>query len=66
MRKDIEKLRAETGERLYLLRRLQTDIEEEINFATSMIESSRRGGIEAAENEQKVLAQYSALQPPAA
>ena len=66
MRKDIEKLRAETGERLYLLRRLQTDIEHEINFATSMIESSTRGGIEAAENEQKVLAQYEALQPPAA
>lgn len=61
IKRDIAELNAESGERLYRLRRVQDSVTSYAKFANDMTEHSRKAGIEAAENEQKALAQAKAV-----
>lgn len=61
MNKDIAELNAETGERLYRLRRVQDSVASYAKFAGDMAEHSRKAGIEAAANEQMAMTQAKAV-----
>lgn len=59
--RDIAEITAETGDRLYRLRRLQQRVEVYADFANDMLEMSRQTSMEAVANEQAVMAKVKAL-----
>lgn len=55
LERDIDALRAETGDRLYRLRRLQAKFRDQLDFSQKINDASTSAAIEAAANEARVL-----------
>jgi hypothetical protein len=56
IKKDIAELTAESGERVYTLRRVQNTVASQLKFAQKIIKSSRKFGIESAEHQRRAIA----------
>jgi len=61
IKKDIAELTAESGERVYTLRRVQHTVASQLEFAQKIIQSDRKFGIESAEHQRTAIARAEAV-----